>query len=83
MLLWFSALGLIGMPLQNWISRGYEWQSDRFATATVAPPAAFPAALKRLASLNLADPNPPRWIVWLFYDHPPITERIRAAERPA
>jgi STE24 endopeptidase len=81
LMLWFSLLGVIGMPLQNWVSRQFEWQSDRFATATVEKPAAFAAALTRLAALNLADPSPPWWIVWLFYDHPPITERILAAEQ--
>lgn len=80
LMLWLSLLGLVSLPLQNSLSRVFEWQSDRFAVATTAP-AAFAAALQRLAALNLADPAPPRWIVWLFYDHPPITERIRAAQR--
>ena len=80
LLLWFSVLGMIGLPLQNGLSRSFEWQADRFALATTLP-RAFAEALKRLARLNLADPNPPRWVVWLFYDHPPISERIQAAER--
>jgi STE24 endopeptidase len=77
--LWLSALGLIALPLQNGLSRRLEWQADRFAVA-LSGGRAFAAALQRLASLNLADPSPPRWIVWWFYDHPPITQRIRAAE---
>lgn len=84
LLLWLSMLSLIGLPLQNGISRRFEWQADRFAVQMSAVPSAFAAALRRLARLNLADPNPPRWITWVFYDHPPITDRIRAAEsRPA
>ncbi len=75
---WLSLLGFAAMPVQNGISRIFEWQCDRFATAKTNPQA-FADALKRLGSLNLADPNPPAWVVWLFYDHPPITERIRAA----
>jgi len=78
--LWFSVLGLIGLPLQNSLSRYFEWQSDRFAVQTTRQANAFANALRRLAALNLADPDPPRWAVWMFYDHPPITERIRAAE---
>lgn len=81
LLLWFSLLGMIGLPLQQGISRGFEWQADRFAVELTKQPRAFANALRRLAQLNLADPNPPRWIVWFLYDHPPITERIRAAEQ--
>jgi len=80
LMLGLSVLNLIGLPLQQGLSRLFEWQADRFAVAHTTPPQAFASALRRLAQLNLADPNPPRWIVWLFYDHPPITERIRAAE---
>ena len=83
LLLWLFVLGLLGLPLQNSLSRRFEWQADRFAVQMSAAPGAFAAALRRLAELNLADPNPPRWITWLFYDHPPITERIRAAESRA
>jgi STE24 endopeptidase len=78
-----SALGLISLPLQNGLSRHFEWQADRFAAAMAARPLAFADALRRLADVNLADPDPPRWIVWFFYDHPPITQRIQAAERAA
>lgn len=80
--LWLSLVRLVGMPLQHGFSRYCEWQSDHFAIATTTP-AALAGALRRLAALNLADPSPPRWVVWLLYTHPPITERIRAAESTA
>ena len=80
LLLWFSALGLASLPLQNGLSRHFEWQADRFAVEVTGRPGAFAAALRRLARLNLADPNPPRWIEFVFYDHPRISERIRVAE---
>jgi STE24 endopeptidase len=79
LLLWFSVLGLLSLPVQNGCSRFFERQADRYAVAMTRPPQAFAAALRRLAQLNLADPAPPRWVAWLFYDHPPITERIRDA----
>ena len=79
LMLWFSALGGIGLSLQNGLSRLMEWQADRYAVDLTGRAGAFADALRRLAALNLADPSPPRWVVWLFYDHPPITERIQAA----
>lgn len=75
-----SLIGLVGMPAQHAVSRAFEWQADRFAVALTGRSAAFASALRRLGELNLADPNPPKWVEWLFYDHPPITERVRAAE---
>lgn len=80
LMLWFSFLGFVSLPLQNGISRHFEWQADRFAVETTQQARAFAEALRRLAALNLADPEPPAWVVWLFYDHPPITQRIQAAE---
>lgn len=76
---WLTLLSLAGLPIQNAISRAFEWQSDRFAVAMTGG-ASFAGALRRLADLNLADPSPPRWIVWWFFDHPPIAQRIHAAE---
>ncbi|MDP3723727.1 MAG: M48 family metallopeptidase [Candidatus Omnitrophota bacterium] len=78
--LWLSGLGLVGLPLQNGLSRYFEWQADRFAVEVTGRPAAFASALRRLGSLNLADPNPPRWVEWYLYDHPSLPRRIAAAE---
>jgi STE24 endopeptidase len=80
LMLLLSLIGLIGLPLQNGLSRSFEAQADLFAVAVTSLPGAFASALRRLAELNLADPRPPRWVELLFYDHPPITKRIRAAE---
>jgi len=77
---WLSLLGLLSLPLQNGLSRHFEWQADRFAVEVTRRPRAFADALRRLAALNLADPNPPRWIEVIFYDHPRISERIRSAD---
>ena len=82
LMLWLSVLGLVSMPAQNGLSRHFEWQADHFAIGMTQPVQAFASALRRLAALNLADPDPPRWIAWMFYDNPPITDRIRVAEQP-
>ncbi len=44
LMLWFSALGLLSLPLQNGLSRMFEWEADRFATKTTT----VPSARKRL-----------------------------------
>lgn len=83
LMLALSLIGLVGLPIQNGISRAFEWQADRFAVVITAQAAAFASALRRLGELNLADPTPPRWVEWLFYDHPAIMDRIKAAENAA
>ncbi len=81
LMLWLSVLGLLSMPAQNGLSRHFEWQADHFAISLIRPAHVFASALRRLGTLNLADPDPPRWVTWMFYDHPPITDRIRVAEQ--
>ncbi|MBI2093107.1 MAG: M48 family metallopeptidase [Candidatus Omnitrophica bacterium] len=80
LMLWLFFVGLVARPLQNGISRAFEWQADRFAVA-LAKPSAFAGALRRLGTLNLADPHPPRLVEWFFFDHPAISRRIQAAEQ--
>ena len=36
--------------------------------------------MRRLAAQNLAEEQPSRLVQWLFYSHPPIRERIAAAQ---
>ncbi|MBI3318389.1 MAG: M48 family metallopeptidase [Candidatus Omnitrophica bacterium] len=76
--LWIA--GWILLPITNGISRFLERQADRFALEKTRNPAAFIAAMKRLAEENLAEGSPPRWVEWLLYDHPPIPKRIALAE---
>jgi STE24 endopeptidase len=62
------------------MSRACERSADRFALALTRNPAAFISAMKRLGAQNLAEENPSRIIQWLFYSHPPMRERIAAAQ---
>ena len=73
--------GLLSMPVTQWVSRRLERQADQFALERTRDPAAFIGAMRRLAKQNLAEENPPRWVEWLLYDHPPIAKRIRMAEQ--
>jgi STE24 endopeptidase len=72
---------LVTLPLSNAYSRWRESEADRFALEATGKPEAYARALTRLANQNLAEAEPPRWVVILLYSHPPIMERIRAAEQ--
>ncbi len=72
--------GLLLTPLQLAWSRSIERKADRYAIALTNNPAAYAAAMTKLAETNLADPNPPRPITFLLHSHPPLAERIAAAE---
>ncbi len=84
---WFtlvmSGFMLVTLPLQNAWSRWRERLADRYALEVTGLPRAFASAMTRLADQNLAEAEPPRWVVWLLYSHPPIGERVRMAERYA
>lgn len=72
--------GLVLQPVQNAISRSFEAEADRFAFELTGDPAPAVAAFRRLAISNIADLDPPGAAVWMFYGHPPIVERIEAAQ---
>jgi Zn-dependent protease with chaperone function len=36
--------------------------------------------MRKLSEKNLADERPGNIMKWLFYSHPPVSERIRMAE---
>ncbi len=74
---------LVTLPLLNAYSRWRERLADRYALNLIERPTAYARAMTRLSNQNLAEAEPPTWVVWLLYDHPPINERIRRAEQAA
>jgi STE24 endopeptidase len=62
------------------MSRAHERSADRFALGLTKNPGAFISAMRRLGAQNLAEEHPSKVVQWLFYSHPPIRERIAAAE---
>jgi STE24 endopeptidase len=75
----FSAYGLITMPIDNAISRWRENLADDYALQSTGKTEAFASAFTRLANQNLGEVDPEKWVVWLFYSHPPLGERIAKA----
>jgi STE24 endopeptidase len=80
LLLAAGAVALVTRPAARAMSRAYERRADRFALELTGNPVAFISAMRRLAAQNLAEERPSRLIQWLFYSHPPICERIAAAQ---
>ena len=77
----FYAVNLVLMPLMNGYSRRRERAADLFALKALGTVDVFISCMKKLGEQNLADPAPPVWYEWLFYDHPSIGKRIKLAER--
>jgi STE24 endopeptidase len=75
-----GAVSLVMVPVAHAMSRGFERNADRFALDLTRNPGAFVSAMKRLGAQNLAEEHPSRLVQWLFYSHPPIRERIAAAQ---
>lgn len=71
------------IPGQNWLSRQWERQADRFALEATNDPQSFIATFERLARQNLADPAPAPLVEAIFYSHPSIARRIEMAREYA
>lgn len=74
-----AVVALVSSPAQALISRRVEARADAYALALTEDPAAFEAMQRRLAAVNLADPDPPRWEYLYSASHPSAVERIAAA----
>jgi STE24 endopeptidase len=80
LLLAAGAVSLVMVPFAHAMSRAFERSADRFALDLTRNPAAFISAMRRLGAQNLAEERPSRLVQWLFYSHPPLKDRIAAAE---
>jgi len=79
--LYLMLFGLISQPFENFISRAFERDADLLALKVTADKEAFISAMNKLAGQNLADRSPHPLIKFFFFDHPPIDERIKLANR--
>lgn len=74
-----GSYGLVTMPLENALSRWRERMADEYALQATGKKEAFASAFTRLANQNLGEVDPEKWVVFLFYSHPPLGERIAKA----
>jgi STE24 endopeptidase len=68
-------------PAANTLSRYREHEADRYGLELIhgiVPNGGEAAAqaFQKDGEIDLSDPAPPRWIVWLLFDHPPVNDRI-------
>jgi STE24 endopeptidase len=70
-----SAIGSVGCGL----SRAVERRADAFALSLADAPEPFISFEQRIVAQNLADPDPPRWLLALLGTHPAAVERIGIA----
>lgn len=76
------SLGLVSTIVGGFaaaLSRRVEARADAFALALADAPEPFISFERRLVRQNLADPDPPRWLVTLLGTHPPAVQRIGIA----
>lgn len=81
LMLILSAYGLLTQPLENALSRWRENMADDYALQSTKKGEAFASAFTRLANQNLGEIDPEKWVVFMFYSHPPLGERIEKAKR--
>jgi STE24 endopeptidase len=72
--------GLITSPIDNAVSRWRERMADEYALSATGKNEAFASAFVRLANQNLGEVDPEKWVVMMFYSHPPLAERIEMAQ---
>ncbi|HZM25575.1 MAG TPA: M48 family metallopeptidase [Anaerolineales bacterium] len=75
----FGVYGLVTMPISNAVSRWREKMADDYALQSTGKNEAFASAFTRLANQNLGEIDPEKWVVFMFYSHPPLGERIEKA----
>lgn len=74
-----SVLSLIAQPAINGYARRVEHEADVFAVELTRDNDAGARAFLKLGSQNRSDPEPPAWVMFFQFTHPPLMDRIRFA----
>ena len=80
-LLWLEILSFISSPIANGFSRMLEHAADVYGLEVIhgiVPNSEEVAAhgFQVMGDLDLSDPNPPAFITFWLYSHPPLAERL-------
>jgi len=75
-LLTTTLLGFLLAPITNGVSREIEHQADVYGLRVTGNRPAMARAFVSLSEQNLSDPDPPAFIKFWLFTHPPLRERI-------
>lgn len=70
----------LAAPVERALSREVEAAADYGGIVLTEDLTAYRDSRVALARSNLTDPDPPRWVTWLFATHPPVRDRLALAE---
>ena len=76
LLLIVSLFSFFLAPITNAVSREIEHQADAYGLSVTQNRPAMARAFVSLSEQNLSDPNPPAFIKFWLFTHPPLSERI-------
>lgn len=74
----FEGFGLIASFIGNLFSRRDEFQADKYSVEICGNSRPLETALIKLNKENLSEVTPPKIYSMIYYNHPPLLERIRA-----
>ena len=81
LLLTVSLFSFLLAPVTNGVSREVEHQADAYGLKITGNGPAMARAFVTISEQNLSDPNPPPFITFWLFTHPPLQERIDFALR--
>jgi len=76
LLLTVSLFSFLLAPITNGVSREVEHQADAYGLKVTGNGPAMARAFVTISEQNLSDPNPPPFITFWLFTHPPLQERI-------
>ncbi|AEH50600.1 M48 family metallopeptidase [Pseudothermotoga thermarum] len=75
-----NLVGFFVMPVFNWMSRKFEYQSDEYSAKLMGSSKPLINSLKRLIKQNLSNPLPSLVYATWYYTHPAPVDRIMHLE---